>query len=41
MVEVFPLEPLHAANMARTMALVPSKNGVEGDMLSGGWVVVD
>ena len=38
MVEVFPLEPLHAANMARTMALVPSENGVEGDMLSGGWV---
>lgn len=36
MVEVFPLEQLHAANLARTMALVPSETGVEGDMLSGG-----
>lgn len=35
MVEVFPLEGLHAANFARTMALRPGKEGVEGDVLSG------
>jgi hypothetical protein len=41
MVEVFPLQSLHAANLARTMALRPSAQNVQGDVLSGAFAICD